>query len=72
MNLSSNNSLPTAPNPTFCVGGGSFYVGNCLGKGSGRRPSKSLSQFLPHDLATVSPTPDPTRILNAVQENYCK
>lgn len=34
--------------------------------------SKTLSQSLSHDSATVSPTPAPTRILKTVQENDYK
>lgn len=34
--------------------------------------SKTLSQSLPRDSATVSPTPAPTRILKIVQENDYK
>lgn len=36
------------------------------------RPPMNLSWSLPHDWATVSSIPDPTRTLNAIQNNECK
>ena len=55
------NFLSFAPLSNFCL-----HVKDACG---GIRPPMNLSWSLPHDWATVSSIPDPTRILNAIQNN---
>lgn len=64
------NSLPVSqPNSQIAVWEGAVSCQGCL---KGHRTLQELTQSLPHDTDTISATPAPTRILNAIQENDYK